>query len=510
MELGWWDGGYGELRASDRDRDQVRRLLEIAEGEGRLDAAEYDRRLRALDTAGTRARLAALAADVPARRGERDWDDRARIRAADRDAAIAVLARGMREGRLSTREYAQRAEALPAAARYAELKQVLSGLPGWPDAPDELLAGTEDRDAALAALADAVADGRVGEMERPALDAEIAQARRRSDLERLAEQLAARVGDTRRAEVIDRLDAAYRAGQLDAREQDERVAGVRRASTPAQLARLVRDLAGDDRRPTDADRSDAMAGLARGLKTGRLTLAEYERRTAAVAKATGTVRLRRLVADLVEPPRQVRRGPLDMLFDLAVFDSALLPAPRYWVVSWLVKPLFGVLVGGFALAVLGFEALALSVGAWQVALFVVVMLFTLGGFVIVILYLLLVFLLTKAFGRGVDRRRDAILADLRSAIGKQHGVEKVRRLDVNSGSVAIELELDKAADLPAIAAESVRLLWRTRLYPLRSVHVEDRWRSDNKHELKLDRAERRRLRSLYGPRPYGPLPSLPD
>ncbi|SCF16427.1 protein of unknown function (DUF1707) [Micromonospora viridifaciens] len=102
------DGGYGKLCATGKDRREVLKLVRIAEREGRLDATEYDRRLRAVEAAGTRARLAALVADLLARRGERDWDDRVRVRRDDRELAVRVLAEGAAHGRLAGREYEQR------------------------------------------------------------------------------------------------------------------------------------------------------------------------------------------------------------------------------------------------------------------------------------------------------------------------------------------------------------------------------------------------------------------
>ncbi|MEJ3742618.1 DUF1707 domain-containing protein [Actinomycetes bacterium KLBMP 9797] len=53
MNLGWSDGGRGELRASDADRDEVRGLLQIARDEGRLDEPEYGRRVDAVQPAAT-------------------------------------------------------------------------------------------------------------------------------------------------------------------------------------------------------------------------------------------------------------------------------------------------------------------------------------------------------------------------------------------------------------------------------------------------------------------------
>lgn len=132
MRLGWTDDDYGELRATGDDRRAVLKLIRVAEREGRVDATEYDRRLRAVEAAGTRAQLAALAADLPSRSGERDWDDRARVRRDHRDLGLRVLAEGLTDGRLTAREYEQRAAALLTAATYAQLKALLDGVPGRP------------------------------------------------------------------------------------------------------------------------------------------------------------------------------------------------------------------------------------------------------------------------------------------------------------------------------------------------------------------------------------------
>ncbi|BCJ34439.1 hypothetical protein Athai_19420 [Actinocatenispora thailandica] len=509
MQLGWRDGGYGDLRASNEDRAAVRRVLRIAEGEGRLDAAEYDRRLRAVDTAETRAGLAELTTDLPVRRGEREWDDRARVRTADRDTAIAVLARGSRDGRLSAREYERRIAAVPEVVRYADLAQLLAGLPGWPGAPDTLLAGDTDREVALAALAEAVAEGKVGAVELPALDAEIAQARWCSDLTTITDRLAKRVGDRARAAVVDELDAAYQAGQLDAREQADRVTRARRASSPAQLARLVRDLAGADRRPSDADRAKTTSALARGLQTGRLTLTEYDRRLVAAAEATGTAALRELVADLVEAPRRVRRTPLDMLFDALILNSALIPLPRYRWLTWLVKPLFGLLAAAVTTAVVGIEAAALVTGEWGFAVGFLLLGFVVGMLPVTVCFLLLRALLRRLFGRGEADREQTILHQVRSALQERRDV---REATVNWDFPALDIEIDGVADRREVAEEAVRLLWPTRLYPLRAVRVRD-WSSSHDErpvQVRLDRARRRHLRDTYGPRPYGPLPRWED
>ncbi|MFI6894132.1 DUF1707 domain-containing protein [Streptomyces sp. NPDC050256] len=54
-----------DLRASDRERDQVVEILQVAAGDGRLTAAELDERLDAALSARTQGELARLTADLP-------------------------------------------------------------------------------------------------------------------------------------------------------------------------------------------------------------------------------------------------------------------------------------------------------------------------------------------------------------------------------------------------------------------------------------------------------------
>jgi Domain of unknown function (DUF1707) len=54
-----------ELRVSDRDRDQVVEILQVAAGDGRLTAVELDERLDAALSARTTGDLARLTADLP-------------------------------------------------------------------------------------------------------------------------------------------------------------------------------------------------------------------------------------------------------------------------------------------------------------------------------------------------------------------------------------------------------------------------------------------------------------
>lgn len=58
--------GRGELRASDKDREQVVELLRVAAGDGRLSADELNERLEAALTARTYGELDALLTDLPA------------------------------------------------------------------------------------------------------------------------------------------------------------------------------------------------------------------------------------------------------------------------------------------------------------------------------------------------------------------------------------------------------------------------------------------------------------
>jgi len=57
--------GYGQMRASDRDRDSANSLLQTAYAEGRLTKDEYDDRTGQLLQSQTYAQLQALTADLP-------------------------------------------------------------------------------------------------------------------------------------------------------------------------------------------------------------------------------------------------------------------------------------------------------------------------------------------------------------------------------------------------------------------------------------------------------------
>jgi uncharacterized protein DUF4190/uncharacterized protein DUF1707 len=59
--------GYGHLRATDADRENVRQILTDAHAQGRLDWQEFDARSTALLHAQTYDQLAALTVDLPSR-----------------------------------------------------------------------------------------------------------------------------------------------------------------------------------------------------------------------------------------------------------------------------------------------------------------------------------------------------------------------------------------------------------------------------------------------------------
>jgi len=60
-------GGFGSMRATDKDRDHAGTVLQTAYSEGRLSWPEFDARSTALVNAQTYDQLTALTADLPAR-----------------------------------------------------------------------------------------------------------------------------------------------------------------------------------------------------------------------------------------------------------------------------------------------------------------------------------------------------------------------------------------------------------------------------------------------------------
>ncbi|MEU8264408.1 DUF1707 domain-containing protein [Micromonospora sp. NPDC048999] len=502
MNLGWSDGGQHGLRATNDDRAAVVRILDIARDEGRLDNVEHARRVDAVQAAKTRGELVALTADLPDRRGEHWWFDPARVRGDDRERAVHWLAEGSAQGRLTTAEFERRSAALPGVGTYAQLRSLLRGLPGWPGADDnDLLAGTADRETAQARLTEAVVDGRVTQIEHPGLEADINQARRLRDLNVLLADLDARASDQQRHDAAAELAAAQRDGRLDGTEHASRIVRAQEAGTAADLAHLTADLHGTARRLSQAERDDVARRLKRALDEGRLDLPEYESRLRTAYAAASIAETAPLFADLTDPPRPARRGPLDRVFDRFVFSSALLPAPTNWRQRLFPKPAWKILTVA--------ALLACCLGTtWHAALLVVGTL--------LLIYLLFIYEdMVDGGSEGGEKRQQAALDEVGAALrGHDLSIRDVTVYKsapkVSDVTVAIKFESDPDTVPPSIIEEAVRLLWLSRLYPLKSINIRSAGETEtytrSRLTVELDRARREWLRRSYGPRPYGPLP----
>ncbi|MGV9366374.1 DUF1707 domain-containing protein [Amycolatopsis sp. NPDC003731] len=233
-----------ETRIGDEARAAATRTLAAALRDGRLDLAEYERRLSVVVAARVRKDLTPAVADLPDGSGRRG--PALRISTADREQALVRLAGALTDGRLEARAYADAEQLLNRAVTYADVDAVVGNL--------DAKASLAERDQAVA-----------------------------------------------------RVEAAVAAGLLDPAEQHDRVAAIRRATTDAQLAALVADLpagAGPARSPraSHADREAAVAQLQEAVDAGVLDLREFDERVRAVYAARLHDELARLLADLPQPP----------------------------------------------------------------------------------------------------------------------------------------------------------------------------------------------------------------
>ena len=507
MNLGWSTSGQDGLRATNADREAVLRVLDAAQDEERLDSVEHAQRSDAVRAAKTRGDLAALTADLPASRNESDWTDQARVRRDDRERAAHWLAEAVEQGRLTSTEHDHRVTALSMVDTYARLKNVLQGVPGWPDAPiEELLASDADRRAALQALEEAVADGRIHQSEHPAMEADIRQARRVADLDALVATLAHRATDLERENTAWALEAAYRDGQLDVGERVTRMDQTMAAVSNADLSGLVADLHGDSRRLTQSDRDRAAARLKHALDEGRLDLAEYDTRLRAAHTAATAAQLAALFIDLTDPPRPAGRGLLDVIFDTFAFNSALLPEPSGWWERLYPKLAWKLFVALLLLVYAGlgvrYPLVVLPIGIVPV---------------VVLCYLPLMLLEFSAVSSAVWKQSRRHLEAVQSALAGHPDLSEARigaqsKDGRYTGTVDVFLYLRPGLNsVPAaVVDEAVRLLWQSRLYPLRTINFKvlaDRF--STKGVTRLDRATRAKVRHRFGPRPYGPLPPPP-
>jgi hypothetical protein len=506
VNLGWSDGGRGELRASDADRDQVRRLLKSVRDERRLDEAEYDRRVDAVRTAKTRADLVRVTVDLPDRKGVRDWVPKMRVRGADREDARGWLAEAAAQGRLTDEEYERRLAALSTVVIYRELKSAIEGLPGWSGTPREYqLAGLTDREVALAALAEAAADGRVAPVEAAILEADIRQARRVGTLDTLVAALADRVSDQERQNTVDALAKAHRDGQLDVVEYIARADQAREAARDAELAPLVADLKGDARRLSESDRQQVADTLERALAEGKLELAEFDERVRAAHAGATTADVAPLVADLANPPRSAKRRWWDTFFDRFVANSALMPAPHYWILKpvWYAAICVTVLAYVYSL----FWNWVVAASALWLPLYLLVRMET--------------FVVQEI--AAVGERQRAVVEELRVRLGQlraeQPAIKEIRLVypvtytsredgeeveKIRHGVAKIDIELTGAALAPRVRDEIIRMLWLSRLYPLDRIWLRQQSPTKNLGTAWLSGTDAKKLRHRYGPRPYGP------
>ncbi|MBE8521432.1 DUF1707 domain-containing protein [Amycolatopsis sp. H6(2020)] len=304
-----------ETRIGDEARAAATRTLDAALREGRLDLAEYERRLTVVQAARVRQDLTPAVADLPDGSGR--TGPGLRIAAADRERALVRLAGALTDGRLDARAYADAEELLNRAVTYADVDAVV---------------GTLDAKASLA----------------------------------------------ERDQAVARIEAAVAGGLLDPAERHDRVAAIRRATTDAQLAALVADLpagASPARSPraSHADREAVVAQLHDAVEAGVLDLPEFDERVRAVYAARLRDELARLVADLPEPaPEPASPPPVNLPAAPPVKLPRRQPSFRAGKTAALVAgfgmfPMIGIVI---VLGMAGLAALAIAVASVWAIVFV--------------------------------------------------------------------------------------------------------------------------------------------
>jgi hypothetical protein len=225
-----------------------------------------------------------------------------------RAAATGTLDTALREGRLDLAEYERRLVVIQGAKVRDHLTPVLADLPSRAgQIGPELRVSTADREAALVRLADALTDGRVEADAYVDAEELLHRAVTYADIDAVVGNLDARASVAERDQAIARIEAAVVGGQLEPAERDARVAAVRRATTDAQLAALVADLSSDTWSPgaplraSNDDRQATVARLQDAVEAGLLDVTEFDERVRAVYAARLRDELARLLADLPEP-----------------------------------------------------------------------------------------------------------------------------------------------------------------------------------------------------------------
>jgi hypothetical protein len=307
------------IRVSDADRRDTVDRLDVALREGRLGEEEHGDRVGAARAAKLPAQLAALVADLPRRLGTHEWEQRLRVRASDRERATGWLDDALAEGRLTAAEHDRRLALVAGAVAYASLRKAVDGVPGPPGARRErLFVAGADREWLTARLARALADGRIGPADHGNMRAAAAAATRYEALDKVSSALAHLLRRDVRAEAIRRLDEALADGRIRPAEHDRRVPAVRQATRNAVVRQQLRGippargatpewivgqatavLAG--RPVSDTERARALRALGRARQEGRLDMDEYDERVAAAYAAQDTAELRSPLVDLVVP-----------------------------------------------------------------------------------------------------------------------------------------------------------------------------------------------------------------
>jgi uncharacterized protein DUF1707/WD40 domain-containing protein len=224
-----------------------------------------------------------------------------------RAAATGTLDAALREGRLDLAEYERRLVVVQAAQVRKDLTPAVAGLPvrAGQTGPG-LRISTADRERALVLLAGALTDGRIQAAAYGNAEELLHRAVTYADVDAVVGNLDARASLAERDQAVARVEAAVAGGLLDPAEQRDRVAAVRRATTDAQLAALVADLpTGAATRPSprasNADREAVAGQLHDAVEAGLLDLAEFDERVRAVYAARLRDELTRVVADLPDP-----------------------------------------------------------------------------------------------------------------------------------------------------------------------------------------------------------------
>ena len=218
-----------DVRIGHGARAEATGRLDKALREGRIDLAEYERRVVVVQAAKVRKDLTPAVADLADR-----------ISPADRERALVRLAGALTDGRLAASAYAEAEELAHRAVTYADVEAVVVGL--------EAKASHAERDQAVARIEAAVAGGLLDPAEQHDRLAAVRRATTDAHLAALVADLPAGAGSSPRASHADReavaaqLQDAVEAGLLELPEFDERVRAVYAARLRDELERVVADL----------------------------------------------------------------------------------------------------------------------------------------------------------------------------------------------------------------------------------------------------------------------------